>query len=311
MSGYSKDLLRVRDKEKMKKIFSVNVNKYVKESDFDVYYPASLDYPKDYAVTFLSEQNIERSNVFEKCKNCLIFWPVNYKITEQIKAQNHAIVLCDNPRLQFCQFFEDNEIDDLPVRENYKLVDGAYICEGAVIGKNVLIQPGAYISGEAVIGDNSYIGLDAKILGRAIIGKNVVIRENTIIGADGLTTDRNAVGKHVKMPQFGGTVIGNDVVIGANSVIARGAIDDTVIGSGTSIDNCVFVSHNVQVGEGVFIVGESILFGSSKIGDRTLVSGNATIRNGVIVGSDAVVGMGAVVTKNVADRMVVKGNPAE
>lgn len=295
----------------MKKFFAVNVNKYVKELSFDVYYPASLDYPKDHAVTFLSEQNIGRSHVFERCVNCLIFWPENYKIGKQIKEQNHAIVLCGNPRLQFCQFFQDNGIDDRPVKEKSRLVDGSFICEGAVIGKNVLIQPGAYISGETIIGDNSYIGSGVKILGRSIIGENVVIRENTVIGADGLTTDRNELGEHVKMPQFGSVVIKDNVSIGANSVVARGAIDNTLIGAGTSIDNCVFVSHNVQVGKGVFIVGESILFGSSKIGDKTLISGNSAIRNGVTVGSSAVVGMGAVVTKNVSNGVIVKGNPAK
>ena len=126
-----------------------------------------------------------------------------------------------------------------------------------------------------------------------------------------MTTDRDEAGKPVKMPQFGGVVIENNVTIGANTVIARGAIDDTIIGAETSIDNCVFVSHNVKVGKRVFIVGESILFGSSEVDDNTMISGNSTIRNGVRIGRNALVGMGAVVTKNVGDESTVKGNPAK
>ncbi len=294
----------------MKKFFAVNVNQYVESLNFEVYYPSSLDYPKDQSVTFLSEQNINKNNIFEKCRNCLIFWPQNYTVPQAIK-EKHAIVLCYDPHLRFCQFFQENKIDNIPFKEKYRLTDGAYIGENSQIGTNVLIQPGAYISGETSIGDNSYIGCGVKIIGKVTIGENVIIRENAVIGADGLTTDRDEAGKPVKMPQFGGVVIENNVTIGANTVIARGAIDDTIIGAETSIDNCVFVSHNVKVGKRVFIVGESILFGSSEVDDNTMISGNSTIRNGVRIGRNALVGMGAVVTKNVGDESTVKGNPAK
>lgn len=295
----------------MKKFFSVNVNRYVENLDFEVFYPASLFFPKDHSVTFLTVQNIKRSSVFEECNNCLIFWPQNHEVPENIKKMNHAIVLCSDPHLRFCQFFMENGIDNLPVKEKYRLEDGAYIGENAQIGRDVLIQPGAYISGETIIGNNSYIGCGVKIIGKVTIGENVVIRENSVIGADGLTTDRDEDGRPVRMPQFGGVNIENNVTIGAGTVVARGAIDDTVIGSETSIDNCVFVSHNVQIGKRVFIVGESILFGSAKIGANTLISGNSTIRNGVQVGHDALIGMGSVVTRNIDDGMIVKGNPAK
>lgn len=156
-----------------------------------------------------------------------------------------------------------------------------------------------------------YIGSGAKLLGEIVIEDNVVIRDNTVIGADGLTTSRGADGKAVTMPQFGGVCIGNDVQIGANVVIARGAIDDTEICRGAKIDSCTFISHNVIVGEDTFIVGETIMFGSSSTGSHVLLSGNSSIRNGVHIGDDAVVGMGAVVVKPVDNNSAVKGNPAK
>lgn len=113
------------------------------------------------------------------------------------------------------------------------------------------------------------------------------------------------------IPQFGGVVIENDVQIGANSVVCKGAIDNTVIGSGSRIDNCSFISHNVRLGKNTIIVGEVLMMGSSSTGERAYLSGNAVIRDGVSVGSDAFVGMGAVVTKNVPAGVTVKGNPAK
>ena len=295
----------------MKQYFKVNVNKYVPEFDFEVYRPASLNCPKDYAVTFLTSKNYDKNAVFERCEKCLIFWPQEKEIPREIMTKGHAFVLCENPHLRFCEFFAENHIDNTPKAEKVNLINGAYISPKAKIGENVIIQPGAYISDETVIGNNTYIGCGVKIIGEAVIGKNVIIRENTVIGADGLTTDRNTEGKPVKMPQFGGVIIEDNVTIGANTVIARGAIDNTVIGEETSIDNCVFVSHNVQIGKRVFIVGESILFGSSIVEDNAFISGNVTIRNGMKIGKNSMVGMGAVVVNNVASETTVKGNPAK
>lgn len=294
----------------MERFFSVNVSRYDNNSNFEVYYPASLDNIKDFAVTFLTKKNIERGIEFEKCKKNLIFWPIECRIPDSIKNKGHIFVECENPHLRFCEFFEENEIDNIPRKEDCEQVGGAWICKGAYIGKNVIIQPGAYIGSEAVIGDDSYIGCGVKIIGKVRIGKKVIIRENTVIGADGLTTDRNKDGKPVKMPQFGGVDVGDKVSIGANVVIARGAIDDTVIGEETAIDNCTFISHNVVIGKRVFIVGESILFGSVNVGDNVMISGNATVRNGLKIGKGAMIGMGAVVVKDVNEGAVVKGNPA-
>ena len=93
-------------------------------------------------------------------------------------------------------------------------------------------------------------------------------------------------------------------------MICRGAIDDTTIRKGSKIDNSCFISHNVQLGEDTFVVGETILCGSTTTGDRSYVSGGATVRDGMHIGSGAMVGLGSVVVKDVADNTIVKGNPA-
>ena len=172
------------------------------------------------------------------------------------------------------------------------------------------ILPGAYIGGEVELGDNCYIGFGTKLVGEIHVGNNVIIRENSVIGADGLSTDRDENGRAITMPQFGGVIIEDDVQIGALTVIGRGAIDNTILKRGSKVDNSTFISHNVTVGEDTFVVGESIMFGSSSTGKQVLISGNSTIRDGRHIGDRAIVGMGSVVVKNVEDGTIIKGNPA-
>lgn len=295
----------------MKKYFEVNVNKYSTNHNFNVHCVSTLKNPKSNAVTFITKNNIPLCNVFKMCRDCLIFWPEDYEVPETICGQGHVFLKCNNPHLRYCQFFEENKIVNLPDNSEVELVNGSFISKNAVIGRGTVVFPGAYIGGETVIGEDCFIGSGVRIVGEVNIGDRVVIRENTVIGADGLTTDRDETGKPVHMPQFGGVRICDDVNIGANSVIARGAIDDTVIGEKSSIDNSTFISHNVSIGKQSFVVGETIMFGSSSLGDNAFISGNATIRNGVSVGDRSLVGMGAVVVRDVPEGTTVKGNPAK
>ena len=246
----------------------------------------------------------------DRVENCLVFWPESVAVPPNIR-ERHAVCKVAEPHKEFARFFSDNGITYLPKFEEYEVINSAYIAKGAVIGENCKIFPGVYIGSEVTIGDNAYIGSGAKLLGEVCIGNNVVIRENAVIGADGLTTDRDENGKALTIPQFGGVVLEDDVQIGALTVIGRGAIDHTVIKRGSKIDNCCFISHNVQIGEDAFVVGETIMFGSSSLGNQGYISGNATIRDGRHVGSRAKVGMGAVVIRDVDDEAVVIGNPAK
>lgn len=294
----------------MRKFFDVSASKYDAKKDFHVYRPASLNNPHDNAVMFVTEGYVQYADVLKNCVDCIVYWPVNFEVPDEIK-NNHAVILSDNPHTAFCRFFAENMISNLPQKETYECVGGAYISPNAVIGKGCTIFPGAFIGGYVTLGDNVYIGSGAKLLGTIKVGNNVVIRENAVLGADGLTTDRDENGRALTMPQFGGIVIEDDVQIGALTVIGRGAIDNTVIKRGSKIDNSCFISHNVVVGEDTFIVGETIMFGSSSTGSQAYISGNATIRDGRHIGDRGKVGMGAVVTRNVDDDTLVKGNPAK
>lgn len=289
--------------------FDIDVDPYVPGKGFHVYRPASFDHPKDNSVMFLTEKYMNKAEVFFTVEHCLIFLPNAGDIPEEL-PRRHAVVRCGEPHREFCRFFRDNGITNRPEREKVSFLEGAFIAENARIGRNVTIMPGAYIGGQCVIGKDSYIGAGVKLVGRVEIGENVTVRENTVIGADGLTTDRELDGSAVTMPQFGRVVLEKDVQVGANVVIARGAIDETRICRGAKIDNCTFISHNVRIDEDTFVVGETIMFGGASVGKGCLISGNSTLMNLVHVGNGSVVGAGAVVVRSVPDKSVVKGNPA-
>ena len=294
----------------MKEYFRVNVGKYVSGKNFDVVRPSSLNNPKDNSVMFISRGYMDKVDAFRKCSSCLVFWPLEEQVPDDI-LDLHAVCIVENSRNGYCGFFHDNCITYYPPIDDFEVVNGAYIAKTAKIGSNCCILPGAYIGGEVEMGNNCYIGLGTKLVGEIHIGNNVVIRENSVIGADGLSTDRDENRRALTMPQFGGVIIEDDVQIGALTVVGRGAIDYTILKRGSKVDNSTFISHNVVLGEDTFVVGESIMFGSSSTGKEVLISGNSTIRDGRHIGDKAVVGMGSVVVRNVEDGAIVKGNPAK
>lgn len=294
----------------LKEFFCIDASKYDETKRFHVVRPASLSKPRDNAVMFVTEGFLKYWEAVLGVKECIVIWPENHPVPEEL-AKKHAVILSKEPRYGFAQFFHDNKVTYNTMPKPYRVENGAMICEGAQIGEGTIIFPGAYVDGDVTIGKNCYIASGVRIVGNVQIGDDCIIRENTVIGSDGLTTRRNAEGKIITIPQFGGVVIEDNVQIGANSVVCKGAIDNTIIGSGSRIDNCSFISHNVKMGSDTIVVGEVLMMGSSSTGERAYLSGNVVVRDGVSIGKDSFVGMGAVVVKNVPDGATVKGNPAK
>jgi len=185
----------------------------------------------------------------------------------------------------------------------------AVIGVGVAIGPQSVIEAGAMIADHAIIGAQCYVGQHArigqhtrlwpgvKIYYDVVVGERCTLHSGAVIGADGFgwASDR---GKWVKIPQLGRVVIGDDVEIGANTTIDRGALDDTIIGSNCIIDNLCMVAHNVQIGDGTAIAGQTGIAGSAHIGKHCLIGG-ATGINGHITIADGVQVHGmTMVTKN-------------
>ena len=166
------------------------------------------------------------------------------------------------------------------------------IGEYAVIGEKTRIGDGATIGAHTVVGDRVSIGKDARvwpgvtIYAGAILGARSMIQSGARIGCDGFGYVFRD-GAHQKIPHIGGCVVGDDVEIGANSTVDRGSIDDTVIGSGTKIDNLVHVGHNVRIGQKCLLMAQVGVSGSAKIGDGAILAGQAGIAGHLTIGAGA------------------------
>jgi UDP-3-O-[3-hydroxymyristoyl] glucosamine N-acyltransferase len=169
--------------------------------------------------------------------------------------------------------------------------DGAEIEPGAVIGPQARIGKGSRVAAGAVVGYRCCVGRGCFIgpqvtVTHALIGDRVILHAGVRIGQDGFGFAMGAAG-HVKVPQIGRVIIQDDVEIGANTTIDRGALKDTIIGEGTKIDNLVQIGHNVIVGRHCVIVGQVGISGSAELGDFVVIGGQAGIVGHIKVGHGA------------------------
>lgn len=198
--------------------------------------------------------------------------------------------------------------DSAKIGEGCKIAPNAYIGHDVILGKNCIIGPSASIMDGCIIGDNCIINAGA-VISFAKIGNNSVIFNGAKIGQDGFGFAHNAGVNH-KIIQLGIVELGNDVEIGANSCIDRGAIENTVIGDGTKIDNLVQIGHNVVIGKGTVIAGSSAVAGSAKVGNFVQVGGNSSISGHLSVGDGARIAGMSGVARDVEPMQVLAGIPA-
>ena len=185
------------------------------------------------------------------------------------------------------------------------LPSSVFVGAGASVGEGVQVGEGTYIGPGCIIGDRVRIGARCRLHGRVsvyddcVVGDDVIIHAGAVIGADGLGFAREKDGSWVKIPQVGRVVIGNDVEVGANTTIDRGAIDDTVIEDGVKLDNLIQIAHNVHVGAHTIMAACSGVAGSTRIGKRCMFGGQAGISGHLTITDDVVVSADTAVTKSV------------
>ena len=170
----------------------------------------------------------------------------------------------------------------------------------AVIGERVKIGAQTSVGPGAVIGDDVFVGDDCEIAARVVIysgatlGNRVVVQAGAVLGAAGFGYARNGeTGEYVLFPQQGTLVVEDDVEIGANTTIDRGALGETRIGRGTKIDNLVHVGHNCLIGKNVVIAAQTGISGSSVVEDGAILGGQVGIGEHATVGKGVILGGGA------------------
>ncbi len=185
----------------------------------------------------------------------------------------------------------------------------AVIGAGAQIGQDTVIGAGAVIGPNVTIGRSCSIGAHVTIV-CSLLGNNVIVHPGCRIGQDGYSYVPGPKG-HVKNPQIGRVIIQNDVEIGANTTIDRGALGDTVIGEGTKIDNLVQIAHNVTIGRHCIIVSQVGLSGSTTVGDGVLLGARVGTDNRVTIGDGAQIAATSIVHGDVPPGARYGGTPAK
>lgn len=200
------------------------------------------------------------------------------------------------------------------VHDNARLEAGVSIGAGAVIGANVSVGEGSTIGPNSVIEQGCQIGRSCVIgpnvtIQNSLIGDRVILHSGVRLGQDGfgyVTTKT----EHVKIPQIGRVVIQDEVEIGSNTTIDRGALDDTVIGEGTKIDNLVQIGHNVKIGRNCMIVSQVGIAGSATLGDFVALGGDVGVNGHITIGDGAQIAAKSAVPSDVPAGAIWGGIPA-
>ena len=181
----------------------------------------------------------------------------------------------------------------------------------ADIHATVRIAPGAVIEDGVAIGEGTVVGPNAVLRRGTRIGRWCEIQSAAVIGDAGFGFERDAQNRPLRMIHLGGVRIGDHVQVGALTAIARGALEDTVLEDYVKINNLCHIAHNCRIGWGTIIGACADLCGSVTIGRNCWIAPNCAIRQKIEIGDAAIVGMGAVVVKDVPAGVMVYGNPAK
>ena len=233
-------------------------------------------------------------------------------------------LICDFPEIYFSksvEFFYPNSyfskinynyLSNSIIKKKYKTLKfgkNFYIEENVIIGKNVFIGNNVTIKKNCNLGNNVVIGSNV-VIENSVVGDNVHICDGSIIGKKGFGFKffKNNI---CRIPHIGKVIIEDNCEIGANCVIDRGSIKNTIIGKNTFLDNQVHIAHNVKIGNNCILAAQVGIAGSSTIGNNVVIGGQAGISGHLIIGDNVKIGGKSGVVKNIKDNQVVMGYPAK
>jgi UDP-3-O-[3-hydroxymyristoyl] glucosamine N-acyltransferase len=256
------------------------------------------------AIRYISES--KAGAIFCKKQDIEAFLDLNERKSHQ------TLVFVDNPRLAFIHATKRIYGDGSCRRKKIGISSKAMVSETSEIGKDCYVGNFSVIEDNCSIGDNVIIYDRVSILENTKVGNNCIIQPGTVIGADGFAYERYENTLELeRFPHMGGIMIQDNVEICSNCSIARGTINDTVIGYGTKLDALVHVAHNVTIGANTVITAGVVIGGSTTVGDTCWLGLNSTLKNKIKIGRQVIVGSGASVIHDIADEDIVAGVPAK
>jgi UDP-3-O-[3-hydroxymyristoyl] glucosamine N-acyltransferase len=244
---------------------------------------------------------------------------------ERFKSTRKILIRVPNARIAFAKamalFFPERTYaagihPTAVVAASAQIDPTAHVGPHCVVGERVKIGARSVLQGGNFVDDDSRLGEDVNlfpnvtIYPRTEIGRRVRIHANTVVGSDGFGYVQEG-GVHLKVPQIGNVVIGDDVEIGAGVTIDRGALGSTVIGKGTKIDNLVQIAHNVEIGEGSIIIAQVGISGSTKLGKYVILAGQVGLAGHLKIGNQVIVAAKSGVMNDIPDGGKWLGIPAQ
>jgi UDP-3-O-[3-hydroxymyristoyl] glucosamine N-acyltransferase len=216
-------------------------------------------------------------------------------------------IVVKNPRRAFQkileQFFVKHKVHT--ISKNAIIDESAVLGESNSIGNNVVIEQ------NCVLGDNVSIGHNTVVLQDTVIGDNVNVGSNCTLGGVGFGYEKNENGDFKQIPHVGNVVVKSNVDIGNNTCIDRAVLGSTILHENVKVDNLVHIAHGVVVQRNSVVIANSMVAGSVEIGENCWVSPSSSIINKITIGNDSLVGLGAVVLKDVEPNSVMVGNPSK
>ncbi|QDC99010.1 UDP-3-O-(3-hydroxymyristoyl)glucosamine N-acyltransferase [Candidatus Methylopumilus universalis] len=267
---------------------------------------ASLESANQNSISFFN--NPKYSDLLKRTKAAVVI--IN---RDDLPDRSGAYIVIDNPYLYFAKVSQllnpsktlKKEIHKSTIiHPSCKLGKDIYIGPNVVIeenvslGDDVVIHAGSIIESDSVIGNASVIHPHVVIKANTIIGQNCILYAGCIIGSDGFGYAKGD-SKWLAIPQIGRVILGDNVDIGSNSTIDRGALDDTIIFSGVKIDNLVQIGHNCLVGENTIIAGCVGIAGSAKIGKNCAIGGAAMILGHLSITDNVTISPGSMITRSI------------
>lgn len=244
----------------------------------------------------------------------ILFVPKQSQLPSECYLGN-IIIECKNPRFEYIRTTRCVFSTDAPKFER-KL---SYIDCSASVAATAVISPFCFIGPNCIIDSDCFLAPGASLIESVHVGRGTRIGTNTVIGGWGFGIERDNDservpipfgGDPIKMPHFGGVVIGENCEIGALTTICAGAIEPTVLENFVMIDDHVHVAHNCVIREGAAIIACAEISGSVEIGEEAWIGPNSSLMQKISIGSSCVVGIGSVVLKSVPCDTIVAGNPA-
>jgi UDP-3-O-[3-hydroxymyristoyl] glucosamine N-acyltransferase len=301
---------------KLKELAEITGGKIIGNEDVEISGVAGINDAGPGDITYLANP--------KKLKDIAGLKASAFIVNEKMEGLPATMLLVDNPQYAFAkslEVFYRKPVEPAGISEqavignnsdigaDVSIYPFASIGNNVTLGAGVSIFSGGYVGDRVSIGANSVLHPNVTILENIFIGSNVVIHSGTVIGSDGFGYVLEK-GKHYKIPQVGGVVIEDDVEIGANTVIDRATVGNTVIGSGTKIDNLVQIAHNVKIGKNCIIISQVGISGSVEIGNGVVLAGQVGVRDHITIGDSAIVGAQSGIGNNIPGGQVYSGSPA-